>query len=155
MKCISLGFLVSIVSSFSLLGCGDSKTNKPPVVVSGSPVAPVAAVKSEAIYQVKFSFDGSGGKGSMDTGPNKTTPFYGLGGSSCSSNDESQGVLTKYEFEFVDHQDGSDVYRVTRSVTGGEHDGKNDAVDVRYSGKKTSVFDDEISTDVMEPSTAK
>ena len=144
MKCIFFGFLVLIVSSFSLLGC--PKTNHAPVVVSGSPVAPV---KSEAIHRVRFSYDIAGSKGSAGYAPSSKATG-GLDGNSCSYNDVDRNVLTVYEFEFVDHQDDCDVYRVTRSVTGGEHDGRNDVVDVKYSGKKTSVFDDEISTDVMD-----
>ena len=147
MKCIFFGFLVLIVSSFSLLGC--PQTNHAPVVVSGSPVAPV---KSEAIHRVRFSYDIAGSKGFKGSlgYPPSSKVTGGLDGNSCSYNDVGRNVLTAYEFEFVDHQDGCDVYRVTRSVTGGEHDGRNDVVDVKYSGKTTSVFDDEISTDVME-----
>ena len=118
-------------------------------------MSPVEEAKPEAIHPVKFSCDAFGQKGSINSGLNEVKPHYGLGGTAYSSTSEPQGVLTEFQFELVEHQNGSDVYRVTRSVTGGEHDGKSDIVDVKYSGKKVSVFDDDISVAVMEPSEAK
>ena len=90
----------------------------------------------------------------MDTGKIGPSPYFGLGGNACSNRSPSVDILTEYNFVFLDHRDGNDVYRIKRRVTGGPHDGQEDVVTVEYQGKQTTVFDDEISTDVLAPSTS-
>jgi len=156
-----------------LCGCSDGTSTQagsgnsavPDTIDDGTTDTTEPEEKAEARHVAEFRHtfpdEDNAGSGSIRIVRTPGQPFYGFDGENYTSETEldGNGKDVNFRMTLIDHRDGKDIYKITRTVTvrradGGtvsETTGTPETVTVEYAGEELTVFDDEVGVSKFIP----
>jgi len=157
-----------VTGGLFVVGCRSETTSEQPGETASPAAIADSVIRVEAAHAAEFwhqfpegKENGNGAKGSIRCVPVAGQPFYGFDGDSHASETEYLGTTKSIRFatRLLRHQDGNDVYEVTRTVTiKVEEDGRirestgaPQTVTVAYGGQPEVLFDDEYGVAGIRP----